>query len=869
MNRLFLIFLSLSFSLTAWGQALISDIRVEGLQRVSAGTVFSAMPIQVGDQFDPVTLRQASHSLFRTGYFADVQIGVDGTVLVLKFQERPMLDEVIFDGNKAIQTEQLLDSLNKNGLGEGQIFKRTVLEGLTQELRRQYVAQGRYSATVETEIENLPGNRVKLNVNIDEGSVAAIKRINIIGNTIFDDDELLDLFELRSTGMWSWLNGNDKYAKEKLNGDLERLESYYLDRGYLKFRIDSTQVSVSQNKEAVFISVNVTEGGVYTVSEIDLAGDLVIPEEDVRRLILMRPEQTFSQLQMTTSSDYITHRLGNAGYTFAEVRGLPKMNDEDKTVKVTFFLEPGKRVYVRRIEFRGNTKTADEVLRREMRQMEAASASSAKIEQSRLRLDRLGFFKEVNVDTVEVPGSDDEIDVIYTVEEAPSGSIGASIGYQQGTGMVLGANVSQSNFLGSGNKVSFGINRSSYETSYSFGYTDPYYTEDGVSRGINLFYRERDFEEYRLATFSTNSYGGSVSYGYPLSETQRVGFSIGFTEVELVTGDFAVQEITGTPKPFEISTEEYWERKAFDDYQDELEAVAEYERLSDQEKANTDPPPTPTVPTANSLALLDSPFIDALPEGFVDKYGNDFFNFPLNFNWSQSTLNRGRLATRGYSQSVAFEVTLPGSDLEYFKLDYSGQYFFPLTNDLTLRFRTQLGFGDGYGDNEELPFFENYYAGGFGSVRGFEKNSLGPKSSSALSYRTVRGPNGEAYYLVDGNTLEAAAVDPDPDPFGGNLLVEASIELLFPMPFIKDQRQMQSAFFIDVGNVFDDSCTDVQSLSDINCSNFDGSLLRASAGVGLTWITGFGPLTFSIAKPLQEEDGDDTEFFQFSMGYGF
>ncbi len=855
MNRLLFFVLSLCVTCSAWAEVKISDIQVEGLQRVSAGTVFSAMPLQVGDEIDAAVLRHVTHQLFRTGYFADVQIGLDGSVLVLRFLERPAVDEVVFEGNKAIKTEDLMKNLNNNGVGEGQIFKRTVLEGLTQELRRQYVAQGRYSASVDTEVEELSGNRVKLNITIDEGKVAAIKHINIVGNQAFDDDKLRELFELNTTGMWSWLNGNDKYAKEKLKGDIERLESFYLDRGYLKFKIDSTQVSVSPDRKAVFITVNVSEGDVYSISEIDLAGDLVVPEEDVRRLILMKPEQTFSQMLMTTSSDYITQRLGNAGYTFAEVRGIPEMDDEEKTVKVTFFMEPGKRVYVRRIEFRGNTKTADEVMRREMRQIEAASANSALIERSRLRLDRLGFFKEVNVDTVEVPGSDDQVDVIYTVEEAPSGSIGASIGYQQGTGMVLGANVSQNNFLGTGNKVSFGINNSPYETSYSFSYTDPYYTEDGVSRGVNVFYRERDFEEFNLATFSTNSYGTSVSYSYPLSETQRVGFNIGFTNIELITGPFAVQEVVGSSPLLENGIDT---------------VVSE----TDWESANLGDASV-TVPSRTFDSLESGAFPD-IPQGFVDKYGNSFNNFPLDFHWRQSTLNRGRLATRGYSQSFGVELTAPGSDLEYYKLNYTGQYFQPITENLTLRFRATLGYGNGFGDTDQLPFFENFYAGGFGSIRGFEKNSLGPKSTSIRKYRfaasqtDASGNTARSSYLTDeSGQLISDPVDPDPDPFGGNTLVEAGVELLFPMPFIKDQRQMQSTLFIDVGNVFDDNCTAQQTAVDVNCIDFDASKLRASAGIGLTWITGFGPLTFSVAKPLMEEDGDEAEFFQFNMGYGF
>ncbi|GAB3094781.1 outer membrane protein assembly factor BamA [Aestuariicella hydrocarbonica] len=865
MKRFSLLLISLIvFPLAVNAQSFrVNDIRLEGLQRVSAGTVFAALPVQIGETMDSVAIRNATRSLFRTGYFEDIQIGRDGNVLVIGVKERPAISEIEIEGNKAIKTEDLMKGMTDNGLSEGQIFKQATLEGLTQELERQYVAQGRYSASVKTEVIDLPRNQVKLKISVDEGSVASIKHINVVGNKAFSDEELGDLFELKTTGWLSWLNSNDRYSKEKLTGDLERLESHYLDRGYLKFNIDSTQVSLSPDKEAVYITVNITEGDVYTVSDVELAGDPVVPEEQIKRLFLLREGQTFSQVLMTTTSDYITRRLGNEGYTFAEVRGIPELNDDDNTVKVTFFMDPGKRAYVRRINFRGNTKTSDEVLRREMRQMEGGSASTARIESSKVRLERLGFFKEVTVDTKEVPGTSDQVDVEYTVEEQPSGSIGASLGFAQGSGLVLGANIQQNNWFGTGKQVGFNVSTSTYQTVYSFNYTDPYFTPDGVSRGFNVFFRERDFEEVNVSSYTTDSFGASMNFGYPISETERLNFGFGYTNISIETGAFAVKEIIGSPRLFDESVykDEYI---TVDDYEDILNGLANpcSSCGSDYDA---------TLPSVSTMDITDD-LLRESPEGWIDENGDSFDIFNLNASWRQSTLNRGRLATRGASQSLSFELSLPGGDLEYYKLIYTAQYFQPLTRSLTLRLRTKLGYADAYGDTTELPFFENFYSGGFGSVRGFKRNTLGPLATPADVYTTVaydsdgNGTNDSLVYVLgDDGQLASRVIDNDDDPFGGNILIEGSAEILFPMPFIKDQRSLQSAFFIDAGNVFDTDCGEEQ----LNCYDVDLNKLSVSAGIGVTWITGFGPLTFSVAKALKENEYDDTEFFQFSLGTAF
>ena len=466
--RLLALLLLLLAPLASAQTFIISDIRVEGLQRISAGSVFAALPVAVGDTIDGRAVRAAARSLFATGNFDDIRIGRDGNVLVVIVAERPSISEINIEGNKAIETEALLDGLKGAGLAVGQVFQRSTLEGMQLELQRQYVQQGRYDANIETEVLPEPRNRVTINIDVDEGTVASIKHINVVGNEVYDEDELTELFELHTTGWLSFFTNDDKYSREKLTGDLETLTSYYMDRGYLQFRIDSTQVSVSPTKEEVYITANITEGEKYTVSSVDLSGDLVLPESDLRRFLLVAEGQTFSQQLVTSTEEYLTRRLGNEGYNFAKVTGIPELDEEENTVAMKFFVDPGKRTYVRRISFKGNQKTADDVLRREMRQMESAPASAAAIEQSRIRLERLGFFSRATVETPEVPGHDDLIDVEFEVEEQSSGSIGASFGFAQDAGLILGLNLQQDNFMGTGKRIGIGLNSSKYQDVYNF-----------------------------------------------------------------------------------------------------------------------------------------------------------------------------------------------------------------------------------------------------------------------------------------------------------------------------------------------------------------------------------------------------------------
>ena len=864
MPKLLALVLILMAPLASAQTFIISDIRVEGLQRISAGSVFAALPVAVGDVVDARAVRAAARGLFATGNFDDIRIGRDGNVLVVIVAERPSISEINIEGNKAIETEALLDGLKGAGLAVGQVFQRSTLEGMQLELQRQYVQQGRYDANIETEVLPEPRNRVNVNINVDEGTVASIKHINVVGNEVYDDGDLNELFELQTTGWLSFFTNDDKYSREKLTGDLETLTSYYMDRGYLQFRIDSTQVSVSPNKKEVYITANVTEGDKFTVSSVGLSGDLVLPETDLQRFLLVTEGQTFSQQMVTSTEDYLTRRLGNEGYSFAKVTGIPEIDQENNTVAMKFFVDPGKRTYVRRISFKGNMKTADDVLRREMRQMESAPASAAAIEQSRVRLQRLGYFSSATVETPEVAGHDDLIDVEYAVEEQSSGSIGASFGFAQDAGLILGVNLQQDNFMGTGKRIGIGLNSSRYQDVYNFSYTNPYYTEDGVSRGFNIFYRSTDLEEVNISNYSTNTLGAAINFGYPIKETERLGFSFGVSNTDINTGRFAVQEIEASPRL--IDGVDDW-------YESTRQSNGTYSSVEEL---------LPVQPVGEGGLPVDYLNIPDEP-GFLDENGNEFLNWTITTSWTQSTLNRGRMATRGASQSVALEVSMPASDLEFYKVTYRGEIFYPvpLLETWTLRVRTELGFGDGYGDTTELPFYENFFGGGFGSVRGYESNTLGPRSTPAREYTIsqpvtaidedgnpteVGGPDGDDFgYIAAGGSLDDRQVDNDNDPFGGNILVEGGAELIFPMPFIKDRSKLRSAFFLDAGNVFDTNCRSSQQ----NCFDIDLDEMRYSVGVGVTWITGFGPMTFSLAKPLNSGEFDEEEVFQFTLGRGF
>ncbi len=758
---------------------VVEDVRLQGLQRVSAGTVFNLIPVSVGDALDGVGIRSTMRALFRSGYFKDIQLARDDGVLIVTLVERPAIESIELEGNKAIESEALLGGLAEQGLKEGEIFKQVTLERMGLELERQYVAQGRYGASIDTDIEDLPRNRVNIKIIIEEGKSSGIRHINVVGAELFPQEELLDALELKHPSLLSFYKNDDKYSREKLSGDLESLEAFYKDRGYADFNIESTEVSITPDRQQVYISIAVDEGDIYQVSKVNLVGELGdVKAEDLRRLIIVQEGQTFSQALITATEERLTNALGNGGFTFATASGVPKLND-DQTVDVEFFVDSGKRAYVRRISFTGNAMTQDEVMRRESRQMEGGWASTAQIDLTKVRLERLGYFKGVEVETPQVAGKDDQIDVNYSVEEQPSGSISGTLAYSQGYGLIIGGNYQQSNLQGSGNSLNVGLSLSQFQKSLNFNYFDPYFTMDGISRGYNVFLRRLDYDARNIARYSTDAAGLGVNFGLPISETQRINFGVLAEYTEITEGYYAAQEITE----------------------------------------------------------------------FININGSTSVNLKANVSWSRSTLNRGIFADRGTSQSVAAEISVPGSDLQFFKFIYNGERYFPITNSWTLRLRTELGYGGGYGDTPGLPFYEHFYGGGFGSIRGFENSTLGPRSTPPLD--------------AEGNPVYFR--DRDGDPFGGNLLVEATAELIFPMPFVDDNRQFRPALFVDAGNVFNTDCPAVS----INCFGFDADNFRYSVGLGVSWLSGMGPLTFSFAKPFQTQPFDEKEMFQFELGRTF
>ncbi len=867
----------------------IADIIVDGYQRISPGIIYNLLPVGIGDPVEQNTPAEIIRALVESEYFDEIEVSQEGNILVITVLERPSVAEITIEGNSVLETEDILDNMATADIAEGQIFTRAALEAIQQGIQEVYSSRGRYGAAVDVTVEDLPRNRVAINLDINEGEESRIRHINIVGNETFEEEDLLGLFELGTKPWYMFLSRKDRYSREQFSGDLERLESFYLDNGYVEFSIDSTPISITPDRKEVYITINVTEGDQYAVSNVDLAGDLVDAEALLRAAIFVQPGQIYSQSLVTGTEEIMVQFLGNLGYAFAEATGVPEINEEDQTVEVTFFIEPGNRTYVNRINFSGNVSTADDVLRREMRQLESAPASSLQIEQSKVRLERLGFFETVEVETEEVPGTEDQIDVNYDVLEQNFGAVSFQVGTGGGGNFFISSNLQAQNFLGTGRAIGVGINRSRFQKGLNFSYTDPYYTPDGVSRGFNIYAQEID-SPFNVANFNTSSFGGTVNFSYPLSEIQVLGFSLGYTHTELGTGIGSVQEIVSSPQ-----------------------LINGVDRFV-IEPANTNPFESPVRDAVlGNVADLRPDQLQMNPEpGFVDKFGDTFDDFSITANWFRNTLNRGQLANDGALHSIGLQVTLPGSDLEYARLTYNNEMYFPITADRrwVVRFQTNLGYGFGYGDDGELPFFNNYFAGGLiaggGRVRGFEENSLGPESTAGARYLTegpisllrdengeiITDPNGFAQLsgefgyqttpLLDssgnpvldanGNPDVALAVqnfflDRDFDSFGGNILTTASLELIFPVPFVPNQNQVRASFFLDAGNVFSSNCTERRRLVK-NCSDFDLGEIRYSAGVSVTYLSPFGPLTFYLAAPFGQ-DGDDTKTFDFTVGTGF
>ena len=537
----FLLLLNIT-TVLAFEEFIVNDIRIAGLQRVSTGSIFNTIPISVGDKIDDRKIVDITRALFATEQFDDIQIGRDGNALIITVAERPSISSIDISGNSALKTEILLESFDGIGITEGQVYKRSTLERMKAELVRSYSSQGRYGAGVEIYETPQPRNRVSISIEIDEGESAKIDGITILGNNIFSDEDLLDVMEL-SEGSWlSFLSNDDQYSREKLQGDLENLESYYLDRGYLQFSIESSQVSISRDRSSIYITYIISEGPQYTISDVKIVGDMPLNEELIDPIIETQKDITYSQAQITQIEEIFTSLLGNEGYAFASVKGQPDIDEEMLEVDLSFVIDPGKRTYTRKILFEGNEITQDDVLRREMRQFEGAWASDDKIEQSRVRLERLGFFKEVNVETVPVPGTDDQIDVKFRVEEETTGNVGGNLGYSD-FGLMIGFNLQERNFLGTGNSVGIAINKSIYQEVYNLSFYDPYFTIDGASRGYSLYYRKTDYGEFNIANYTSDSQGLGIQFGYPISDTQRVGLNLTYDKTEIDQGTLPVRDI--------------------------------------------------------------------------------------------------------------------------------------------------------------------------------------------------------------------------------------------------------------------------------------------------------------------------------------
>ena len=735
---------------------VIEDIRVEGLQRITPGTVFNYLPIKVGDTFDDSRSGEAVRALFKTGFFDDVRLERDGGILVFILKERPTIGSIALNGNEDINSEDLIDGLRQIGFAEGRVFNQAQLEKLEQELQRQYFSLGKYAVDIESTVTPIDNNRVSVVIDISEGIAARISQINIVGNEAFSEKKLLKLFKLSTPTFFSFFTKVDQYSRQKLSGDIEALRSFYLDNGYINFSIESTQVSITPDKKDVYITVNITEGEPYFISEVKLAGDLILPEEDLFELVDIRKGELFSRKNLAKSTDAITDKIGTEGYAFANVNSIPDIDNEAKTVSVTFFIDPGKRAYVRRISFSGNTRTRDEVIRREMRQQEGAWISTKNVERGKIRLQRLGYFDVVNVETPAVPGTTDQVDVNYSVVEKASGQIGAGIGYSQSGGVIFQTSITQDNFLGSGKRISFTFNNSDINRQFGLGFTDPYWTEDGISRSLNGFYRQTEGLDANVTAFDNRVWGGGVAFGIPVTELNVLHTSLSYENTEIDNDGLFAQEI------------------------------------------------------------LD----------FIVQNGSQYDILKAGAGFSYDTRNKAILPDKGTVHRINAEIALPfvGNSLEFYKLSYKTQWYTNLLEEYIFSLKGVIGYGDSYGDTTELPFFENFYAGGPRSVRGYEENTLGPKDSFGR-------------------------------PIGGNVELTGGAEIILPVPFFKDVKSIRIAGFLDVGNVYD--------------NEIELGSLRYSAGVSGIWVSPFGIVSVSISQPFNDEPGDDLQAFQFTFGSSF
>ncbi|MCA4790671.1 outer membrane protein assembly factor BamA [Acinetobacter towneri] len=805
------------------------DIKIDGLVRLTPANVYGMIPVNSGDRVNEAVLANAIRSLYATGLFDDIQASREADTLVFKVVERPIISKVEFKGNKLIPKEALEDGLKKMGVAEGEVLKKSALQTLESELEQQYMQQGRYDADVRVITTARPNNRVDLTVEFVEGKAAKVVDINIIGNTVFKDSDIKQAFAVKESSWSSIVTRNDRYAREKMAASLEALRALYLNKGYINFNITNSSLNLSEDKKHIFVEVSVDEGEQFKFGESKFLGDALYKPEELTALKIYKDGETYSQEKVNAVKQLLLRKYGNAGYYYAEVNIVPQIDKETKLVDLNYYINPGQQVTVRRINFAGNSKTADEVLRREMRQMEGALASNEKIDLSKVRLERTGFFKTVDVKPVRIPNVPDQIDLNVNVEEQHSGTSTLAVGFSQSGGVTFQAGLSQTNFLGTGNAVSIDLSRSETQDYYNLSVTDPYFTIDGVRRGYNMYYRKTKLDDdYNVNNYVTDSLGGGINFGYPIDENQSISAGLNIDQTEVTTGPY-------------VST-----------------YVADYlERHGGKETKSDEYCPDDLVPIkdANGDVVGYEPCANPIPYG--KEFKGDFLTYNLNLGWSYNTLNRPIFPTNGMSHRVNAEIALPGSDVEFQKVTYDAQAYMPLGHDFVLRGYGKLGFGN------DLPFYKNFYAGGYGSVRGYDNSTLGPK------YPGV--------YFSD-----TSQTDRSPEEVGGNALVQFGTELALPVPFKGDwTRQVRPVIFAEGAQVFDTQCNVSDSNIFVNgapvnakqyCKDnygFDFGEMRYSVGVGFTWITMIGPLSLSYAYPLNDKQGDDTKNIQFEIGRTF
>lgn len=801
----------------------VADIRVEGLQRIAAGTVFTYLPVERGDTLDRGLSSDAIRALFRTGFFSDVKLERQGDILVVVVTERPAINSITLSGNKDIKTEDLMVGLRSIGLAEGETYNPLNLDRITQELIRQYNNRGKYNVAILPSVSNLDRNRVDITIVVEEGKAARIRDINIVGNETYIEEDLRQSWESDTSNWLSWYRRDDQYSREKLSGDLEKLSNYYLDRGYVDFNVESTQVAISPDKRDIFVTANIAEGEVYTIGEVKVSGDTILPVEELEKLLFVAEGGTFSRARIELSTDSMIAVLGNIGYAFAQVNPVPDIDRENRVVGLNFFVEPGPRVQVRRIVFKGNTGTADEVLRREMRQFEGAWFSQAAVDRSKVRLQRLGFFESVDVETPEVAGTPDMVDVVVNVKERNSGQFTFGLGYQQTYGLITSVQLVQNNFLGTGNRVSVAVQNNSFSKQFSFGYTDPYFTDSGISLGYNLSYSDYSYsrQNANLAQYNNAVAAAEILAGIPLSETDTIQFSLGIDRNQITTQDGF------TPEPLiQYLASTLGDRQRFPQFH------IDDDRDPETPPENDDDDPSTTDPLQSGGSRQWNVNAWRLQTGWVRDSRNDFL-----------------LPTRGTYHRINAEVVLPGSDLEYYKLGYNFEHYMPLTSWMVMKVGAEIGYGDSYGDTNDalcssfdtegdiittttncgLPFFRNYYAGGPNSIRGFEVNTVGP-------------------------TFQFAS-DGFRQPIGGSLKTAGTIEFYFPTLF--DSGGTRLSAFIDYGNVYN------------GFDDWEAKTLRISTGMALQWESPMGPIQISYALPIQRERSDQIERLQFTFGGSF